>query len=51
VLPTTLPGVRINTSASNNQVWTQMQPQRWNGASWDRFGEFWTRGSNKRAAS
>jgi len=38
-LPTTLPGIRINTSAGNNQVWTQMQLQRWNGTSWDQFGE------------
>ena len=38
-LPTTLPGIRINTSAANNQVWTQMQLQRWNGGSWDQFGE------------
>ncbi len=38
-LPTTLPGIRINTSAGNNQVWTQMQLQRWNGHSWDQFGE------------
>jgi ABC-type branched-subunit amino acid transport system substrate-binding protein len=39
VLSTTLPGVKINTSAGNNQVWTQMQLQRWNGSSWDQFGE------------
>lgn len=39
VLPTALPGIKINTSASNNQVWTQMQLQRWNGKSWDQFGE------------
>jgi branched-chain amino acid transport system substrate-binding protein len=39
VLPTTLPGIRINTSAGNNQVLTQMQLQRWNGVSWDQFGE------------
>ena len=39
VLPTALPGIRINTSAGNNQVWTQMQLQRWNGVSWDQFGE------------
>ena len=38
-LPTTLPGIRINTSSANNQVWTQMQLQRWNGTSWDQFGE------------
>ena len=39
VLPTTLPGIRINTSATSNMVWTQMQLQRWNGASWDQFGD------------
>ena len=39
VLPTALPGVKINTSASNNMIWTQMQLQRWNGASWDQFGD------------
>jgi hypothetical protein len=39
VLPTALPGVKINTSATSNMVWTQMQLQRWNGASWDQFGE------------
>jgi branched-chain amino acid transport system substrate-binding protein len=38
VLPTALPGVKINTSATSNMVWTQMQLQRWNGASWDQFG-------------
>jgi branched-chain amino acid transport system substrate-binding protein len=39
VLPTALPGVKINTSDSINMVWTQMQLQRWNGTSWDQFGE------------
>jgi branched-chain amino acid transport system substrate-binding protein len=39
VLPTALPGIRINTSPTSNMVWTQMQLQRWNGASWDQFGE------------
>ncbi len=39
LLPTALPGVKINTSASNNMVWTQLQLQRWNGTSWDQFGE------------
>jgi branched-chain amino acid transport system substrate-binding protein len=39
VLPTALSGVKINTSASINMVWTQMQLQRWNGTSWDQFGE------------
>jgi branched-chain amino acid transport system substrate-binding protein len=39
VLPTALPGITINTSATRNMVWTQMRLQRWNGASWDQFGE------------
>lgn len=38
-LPTALPGVKINASATGNMAWTQMQLQRWNGASWDQFGE------------
>jgi branched-chain amino acid transport system substrate-binding protein len=39
VLSTALPGIKINTSAASNMVWTQMQLQRWNGTSWDQFGE------------
>jgi branched-chain amino acid transport system substrate-binding protein len=39
VLQTALPGVRINTSASSNMVWTQMRLQRWTGTSWEQFGE------------
>ena len=39
VLPTALPGIKINTSATSNMVWTQMQLQRWNGTSWDQFGD------------
>jgi ABC-type branched-subunit amino acid transport system substrate-binding protein len=39
VLPTALPGIKINTTATSNMVWTQMQLQRWNGASWDQFGD------------
>src|SRR3984957_10472611 len=31
VLPTALPGITINTSATSNMVWTQMRLQRWNG--------------------
>jgi branched-chain amino acid transport system substrate-binding protein len=38
-LPTALPGIRINTSATSNMVWTQMRLQRWNGSSWDQFGD------------
>ncbi len=39
VLPTALPGVRINTSESNNMLWTQLQLQRWTGTGWEQFGE------------
>jgi hypothetical protein len=38
-LPTALSGVRINTSQSNNMIWTQLQLQRWTGARWEQFGE------------
>jgi ABC-type branched-subunit amino acid transport system substrate-binding protein len=39
VLPTALPRVRINTSESNNMLWTQLQLQRWTGTRWEPFGE------------
>ncbi|OKO88207.1 branched-chain amino acid ABC transporter substrate-binding protein [Bradyrhizobium sp. NAS80.1] len=39
LLPTALPGVRINTSTSNNMIWTQLQLQRWTGTGWEQFGE------------
>jgi len=39
VVPTALPDVKVNTSPTNNMVWTQMRLQRWNGASWELFGE------------
>jgi branched-chain amino acid transport system substrate-binding protein len=39
VLPTALRGVRINTSESNNMIWTQLQLQRWTGAGWEQFGD------------
>ncbi len=45
VLPTALPGIKINTSATSNMVWTQMQLQRWNGASWDQLGDVLDAGS------
>ncbi|KJC54889.1 branched-chain amino acid ABC transporter substrate-binding protein [Bradyrhizobium sp. LTSP849] len=38
-LPTALPGIRINTSESNNMIWTQLQLQRWTGTRWEQFGE------------
>jgi len=39
VLPTAMPGIAINTSATSNMIWTQLQLQRWNGANWEQFGE------------
>lgn len=39
VLPTAMPGIKINTTDKVNQLWTQLQLQRWSGASWEQFGE------------
>jgi branched-chain amino acid transport system substrate-binding protein len=39
VLPTAMPGISINTSATNNMIWTQLQLQRWSGSNWEQFGE------------
>jgi branched-chain amino acid transport system substrate-binding protein len=39
VLPTSLPGIKINTSPTNFHPIRQMQLQRWDGKSWVRFGE------------
>jgi branched-chain amino acid transport system substrate-binding protein len=38
-LPTAMPGITINTSATSNMIWTQLQLQRWNGTNWEQFGE------------
>ena len=38
-ISTALPGIKVNTSAKNNMVWTQMRLQRWNGTSWELFGD------------
>ncbi|KQW19467.1 branched-chain amino acid ABC transporter substrate-binding protein [Afipia sp. Root123D2] len=37
-LPLSLPGIVMNTSATNNKVYTQLSLQRWNGKAWDLFG-------------
>jgi ABC-type branched-subunit amino acid transport system substrate-binding protein len=39
VLPTAMPGIRINTSDKINMVWTQMRLQRWTGTNWAQFGD------------
>ncbi len=38
-LPMLRPGIRINTSPTNHQTYTQLQLQRWNGRSWDHLGD------------
>ena len=38
-VPIVLPGIRINTSSTINQHWTQMRLQRWDGTSWQQFGD------------
>lgn len=39
VVPTALPGIKVNTSESENMIWTQMRLQRWTGSTWEAFGE------------
>jgi branched-chain amino acid transport system substrate-binding protein len=39
VLPTALPGIRINTSDKINMDFTQMRLQRWTGTRWDQFSD------------
>jgi ABC-type branched-subunit amino acid transport system substrate-binding protein len=38
VLPTTTPGLVINTGPTNSMAYTQLQLKRWNGKSWDQIG-------------
>jgi branched-chain amino acid transport system substrate-binding protein len=38
-LPMLLPGIRVNTSATDYYPVEQMQLMRWNGKQWVRFGE------------
>lgn len=39
VVPTALPGIKINTSGTENMIWTQMRLQRWTGTTWEAFGD------------
>jgi branched-chain amino acid transport system substrate-binding protein len=41
-LPMLLPGIRVNTSATDHMPVDQMQFMRFNGKSWERFGELQT---------
>jgi branched-chain amino acid transport system substrate-binding protein len=38
-IPTLLPGITVNTSPTNYHPIRQMQLERWNGKTWERFGE------------
>jgi ABC-type branched-subunit amino acid transport system substrate-binding protein len=39
VVPTALPGIKVNTTETENMIWTQMRLQRWTGTGWQAFGE------------
>jgi len=39
VLPTALPGVVVSTGPDSSMAYTQLQLQRWNGSSWEQFGD------------
>ena len=39
VVPTALPGIKVNTSETENMIWTQMRLQRWTGTTWEVFGD------------
>jgi hypothetical protein len=41
-LPTLIPGVTINTGPKNSMAYTQLQLQRWNGSTWEQFGNVLT---------
>ena len=38
-IPSLLPGVRLNTSPTNYHTISQLRLMRWNGKSWDLFGD------------
>lgn len=38
VVPTALPGIKVNTTSTQNMMWTQMRLQRWTGTNWQGFG-------------
>jgi branched-chain amino acid transport system substrate-binding protein len=38
-VPTALPGIKVNTTDTENMIWTQMRLQRWTGTSWQAFGD------------
>ena len=39
VVPTALPGIKVNTTDTETMIWTQMRLQRWSGSGWEGFGE------------
>jgi branched-chain amino acid transport system substrate-binding protein len=38
-LPTLIPGITVSTGPDNSMAYTQLQLQRWTGASWEQFGD------------
>jgi len=38
VLPMTIPGIAVNTDATNSQAITQLKLERWMGTEWQGFG-------------
>ncbi|HEX7907582.1 MAG TPA: ABC transporter substrate-binding protein [Paraburkholderia sp.] len=46
VLPTVLPGIKINTSEKLNANFSQMRLQRWTGTHWEQFSEVLDAGSD-----
>lgn len=39
IVPTALPGIKVNTSDTQNMIWTQLRLQRWTGSAWEAFGD------------
>jgi ABC-type branched-subunit amino acid transport system substrate-binding protein len=39
VIPTVLPGIKVNTTEKSNMDFSQMRLQRWTGTHWDQFSE------------
>ncbi len=39
MLPTSQPGIKVNTSEKANMNYTQLRLQRWTGTNWDLVGE------------
>ena len=45
-LPTTVPGLVVSTGPNRSVAYTQLRLQRWNGSSWQQFGDILSTGSD-----